>query len=93
MCQGSWSNEAHARRPDPVSACACCAAQNANRRPNTYKLLLLPGVRQKAEELGVHIPDQQTLIAMAERTGALKVRGESQFAASIAQCSRVVAVV
>ncbi|KAL6749037.1 NIMA-related kinase 4 [Haematococcus lacustris] len=44
-----------------------CLTQNANRRPNTYKLLLLPIVRQHAEELGLPLPDQQSLLAMAER--------------------------
>lgn len=52
--------------------------QNANRRPNTYKLLLLPCVRQKAEELGMALPDQQTLLALAERAGALKVGGSGE---------------
>lgn len=41
--------------------------QNANRRPNTFKLLLLNSLRQKAEELGMPMPDQTTLIATAEK--------------------------
>ena len=45
----------------------CVAVQNANRRPTTFKLLLLPIIRQKAEELGVPMMDQQTLTEMAEK--------------------------
>lgn len=44
-----------------------CLTQNANRRPNTFKLLMLPSIRQKAEELGIVLPDQQTLTTMAEK--------------------------
>ncbi len=51
---------------------ALTRAQNANRRPNTYKLLLLPIVRQKAEEMGVSLPDQQSLLALAEKSVGLK---------------------
>ena len=47
--------------------------QNANRRPTTFKLLLLPSIRQKAEEVGVPMMDQQTLIETAEKL-APKVR-------------------
>ena len=52
-----------------------CLTQNANRRPNTFKLLMLPSIRQKAEELGIALPDQLTLTTMAEKLAlALKVR-------------------
>ena len=44
--------------------------QNANRRPNTYKLLLLPSIRSKAEELGISLPDQASLALMADRNMA-----------------------
>jgi NIMA (never in mitosis gene a)-related kinase len=51
-----------------------CLTQNANRRPNTFKLLMLPSIRQKAEELGIPLPDQLTLTTMAEKLAvALKV--------------------
>ncbi len=60
--------------PDVSDVIKRCLTQNANRRPNTYKLLLLPCVRQKAEELGISVPDQQSLLAMAERSSTTKVR-------------------
>lgn len=50
-----------------------CLTQNANRRPNTYKLLLLPGVRQKSQELGIILPDTETLIALAEKSNTTKL--------------------
>lgn len=63
--------------PDISDLVKRCLTQNANRRPNTFKLLLLSSIRQKSEELGVPIPDQQTLIAMAEKL-AFKRPGSSR---------------
>ena len=47
--------------------------QNANRRPNTYKVLTLPCVRDKATELGIPMPDQLITALKAEKAAAPKV--------------------
>lgn len=47
--------------------------QNANRRPNTYKLLLLPCVREKGGQSHIALPDPQSLVVMAEKQGPPKV--------------------
>lgn len=52
---------------------AIATAQNANRRPNTYKLLMLASIRQKAEETGTILPGLDSLREMAERNVAQKV--------------------
>ncbi|EFJ45748.1 NimA-related protein kinase 4 [Volvox carteri f. nagariensis] len=56
--------------PDISDLIKRCLTQNANRRPNTFKLLTLPSIRQKAEELGISLPDQATLALMADRNVA-----------------------
>ncbi|GFR51624.1 hypothetical protein Agub_g14051 [Astrephomene gubernaculifera] len=56
--------------PDISDLIKRCLTQNANRRPNTFKLLMLPSIRQKAEELGISLPDQASLRDMADRNMA-----------------------
>ncbi|KAG2429699.1 hypothetical protein HYH02_013957 [Chlamydomonas schloesseri] len=56
--------------PDICDLIKRCLTQNANRRPNTYKLLLLPSIRQKGEELGISLPDQASLAIMADKNMA-----------------------
>ncbi|PNW83271.1 hypothetical protein CHLRE_05g232750v5 [Chlamydomonas reinhardtii] len=56
--------------PDICDLIKRCLTQNANRRPNTYKLLLLPSIRQKGEELGISLPDQASLALMADKNMA-----------------------
>lgn len=63
---------AHAGFPSD-GACACACAQNANRRPNTFKMLMIASIRQKAEELGIILPDLASLQVMAERNMIQKV--------------------
>ncbi|GAX78668.1 hypothetical protein CEUSTIGMA_g6106.t1 [Chlamydomonas eustigma] len=53
--------------PDISDLIKRCLTQNANRRPTTFKLLLLPNLRQKAEELGVPMMDTQTIMEMMEK--------------------------
>ncbi|KAG1671969.1 hypothetical protein FOA52_013341 [Chlamydomonas sp. UWO 241] len=63
--------------PDISDLVKRCLTQNANRRPNTFKLLLLSSIRSKAEALSVPIPDSASLIAMAEKL-AVKRPGSSR---------------
>ncbi|GLC47162.1 hypothetical protein PLESTB_001387600 [Pleodorina starrii] len=63
--------------PDISDLIKRCLTQNANRRPNTFKLLTLPSIRQKGEELGISLPDQASLALMADKnmaSGAGKTR-------------------
>eukprot|EP00195_Chlamydomonas_chlamydogama_P009069 CAMPEP_0202904676 /NCGR_PEP_ID=MMETSP1392-20130828/30593_1 /ASSEMBLY_ACC=CAM_ASM_000868 /TAXON_ID=225041 /ORGANISM="Chlamydomonas chlamydogama, Strain SAG 11-48b" /LENGTH=558 /DNA_ID=CAMNT_0049592433 /DNA_START=449 /DNA_END=2125 /DNA_ORIENTATION=- len=64
--------------PDIAELIKRCLTQNANRRPTTFKLLMLPSVRQKADELGVALPDVQTLQATAERLQPKRVQSARQ---------------
>eukprot|EP00199_Chlamydomonas_sp_CCMP681_P000941 CAMPEP_0119104632 /NCGR_PEP_ID=MMETSP1180-20130426/2800_1 /TAXON_ID=3052 ORGANISM="Chlamydomonas cf sp, Strain CCMP681" /NCGR_SAMPLE_ID=MMETSP1180 /ASSEMBLY_ACC=CAM_ASM_000741 /LENGTH=504 /DNA_ID=CAMNT_0007089451 /DNA_START=36 /DNA_END=1546 /DNA_ORIENTATION=+ len=50
-----------------------CLTQNANRRPNTYKLLLLPCVREQGGNAGIALPDQPSLVVLAEKQSAAKM--------------------
>ncbi|KAG2487503.1 hypothetical protein HYH03_013921 [Edaphochlamys debaryana] len=56
--------------PDISDLIKRCLTQNANRRPNTFKLLLLPSIRSKGDELGLTLPDQASLALMADKNMA-----------------------
>ncbi|PNG99474.1 Serine/threonine-protein kinase Nek1, partial [Tetrabaena socialis] len=53
--------------PDILDLIKRCLTQNANRRPNTFKMLTLPAIRSKGEELGISLPDLASLALMADR--------------------------